>query len=351
MQPRNCLATIALLSTLFCAPAHANDGFGGLSATGLTFGQTDAIAMIEEDLFIGLDQIRVEYLFHNKTDRDVTGEVIFPMPPIPAGSLMMSDWNLPDDLSRDNLVGFTATVDGQPMPTTIDRIAVLDQSEGDGAPLSAQYDSPGVDVTADMRRLGLPLTLDTQTIVTALMALTSEQRAEVQALGLADYSPTPAAPEEAWPNWSIVLRYHWTQTFPSGADIRIAHSYQNLPAGGVFVWKHPPEDEWLRDIRDQYCVDDATSRGIMKRLSGSAMDDGSAVGMSWNIAYVLRTANSWAGPIGRFRLTLDKGDARHIVSICADGIKKTGDTTFVWEKTDFVPDRDLDILVVAPMTY
>ena len=73
------LATLCLTAL----PALANDGFGGISATGLTFGQTDAVLMLTEDLFISLDEIKVDYTFENTSSADVTGEVIFPMPPIP----------------------------------------------------------------------------------------------------------------------------------------------------------------------------------------------------------------------------------------------------------------------------
>jgi hypothetical protein len=64
---------------------------------------------------------------------------------------------------------------------------------------------------------------------------------------------------------------------------------------------------------------------------------------------VLRTANSWAGPIGKFRLTLDKGAAENVISLCADGLKKTGPTTFVMEKANFTPTSDLEILLAKPM--
>jgi len=46
---------VFLAAILFAAPTLANDGFGGLSAAGLTFGQTDAVTMEAEDLFIGID--------------------------------------------------------------------------------------------------------------------------------------------------------------------------------------------------------------------------------------------------------------------------------------------------------
>ena len=98
---------------LLAAPALANDGFGGLSATGLTFGQTDAVAMEEENLFIGIDTVAVDYVFRNTTDKDVTGEVIFPLPPVAVWSGYEAMMNLPEDLTQPDLVGFTATVDGQ----------------------------------------------------------------------------------------------------------------------------------------------------------------------------------------------------------------------------------------------
>lgn len=72
-------------------------------------------------------------------------------------------------------------------------------------------------------------------------------------------------------------------------------------------------------------------------------------GISYNISYVLRTANSWAGPIGKFKLTLDKGDPGNVISLCAEGVKKIGPTTFVIEKSDYTPDRDLEIMIVQPV--
>lgn len=346
---RHFLAAALLVPLMVAVPARANDGFGGLSATGLMFGQTDAVAMEEEDLFIGLDRVAVDYVFRNRTAQDVTGEVIFPLPPISIGAQLQSDWNLPDDRGRDNLVNFSVSVDGAPVAFAIDRQAVIEAPWEEGRPVSADYDAPGRVVTDDLIRLGLPLTVDADVALRAVLALDATARAEAAALGLVEYYPSPAQPEDAYPAWSIVLRHHWTQTFPAGAAVRVSHRYDHHPGGGIFVWQDPPRDDWVREVEARYCVDKSTSRGIAKRLAGGSSGDGRFVGMSWNIAYVLRTANSWAGPIGRFRLTLDKGSDRHIISLCAEGIEKTGPTTFVLEKRDYVPDRDLEVLIVAPM--
>ena len=64
------------LCTALATAADANDSAGGLTATGLVFGQTDQVVMVEEDLFIGLDRIAVDYVFRNVSDRDFTLSLI-----------------------------------------------------------------------------------------------------------------------------------------------------------------------------------------------------------------------------------------------------------------------------------
>lgn len=333
------------------APALANDGFGGLSATGLTFGQTDAVAMEEERLYVGIDKVAVDYTFRNTTDQDVTGEVIFPLPPIGVWSGYEAMMNLPEDLTQEDLVGFTATVDGQPVQVTIDRIAVVEEGWDEENPPSKQYDNPGRDVTADLERLGIPLTLDYLAVREVLLSFPPEKRNEVAALGLAEYYEGDAAndiPPDVWGAWAIVTRYHWTQTFPAGQVVKVSHSYTNRPPGGLFYWSDPPED-YQTYLRDIYCIDEGTSKAMAKVLKNPEGDEFGNYGTAYNISYVLRTANSWAGPIGKFTLTLDKGDPKNVISLCADGVKKTGPTTFVIEKTNYSPDRDLEILIVQPM--
>ena len=66
---------------------------------------------------------------------------------------------------------------------------------------------------------------------------------------------------------------------------------------------------------------------------------------SW-ISYVLTTGANWGGTIGRFHLTVDKGDADTLVSFCGNGVKKTGPTTFELTATDFYPERNIDIALI-----
>jgi hypothetical protein len=344
--------SLVLGLVLMAGPLLANDGFGGFSATGLTFANTEAVAMESEDLYISKDKVRVSYEFRNLTDSDVTGEVIFPMPPLSLWGTLESMWNLPEDLTQENLLNFRAVVDGVEVPVSIDRIAVIEPPWEENRPSNFQYDTPGRDVTADLARLGIPLSINAVEISEMLLALDPATKDEMVRLDLAEFYPAAdGMPEAAFPHWSVILRYHWTQTFPAGSVVKIEHDYDNRPAGGLFAWEDPVPD-YMETVRDLYCVDEGTSRALAKLLA-QKMEDGAtySMGESWNIQYVLRTANSWAGPIKRFRLTIDKSEPENIVSLCADGITKTGPTTFVMEKTDFVPDRDLDILVVKKITY
>ena len=64
------------------------------------------------------------------------------------------------------------------------------------------------------------------------------------------------------------------------------------------------------------------------------------------IAYVLTTGANWAGPIGDFHLTVDKGAPDSLVSFCADGVKKIGPTLFEVRHANFTPTRDLHVLIL-----
>ena len=346
LLPALALVAVPTFAFAFTIPAKANDSAGGLDATGLFFIQTDQVVMQSEDLFIGLDRIAVEYVFANISDRDFATEVIFPMPPLDLEEMSNSDFNLPEDPGRENLLNFTVTVDGQPVPVAQERIAVKAPSWAPDRPLAEQYDTPGTDVTAELRRAGIAdLSTDPDAVAQALLALPPKARDQLEKAGLATYGSDGFVT----PLWSVILRYHWTQDFPAGKSVRISHGYDNRPALGNFSWQHGETGEYHDQIESRYCVDGGTSRAMEKALVTPQLDGTSGnFGYAATTNYVLRTANSWSGPIGSFRLTLDKGQADNVISLCFDGVKKTGPTIFTVEKMDFTPDRDLEILVIIP---
>jgi hypothetical protein len=342
---------IIALSLLSSKYAFANNGFGGLTATGLKFSRTDAVEIVEENLLINLDRIEVSYIFRNTTSKEVTGEMIFPLPPLSLGKL--GDYTpLLSRVGRDNLVDFTAKVDGLPQEVMIDRIAVIEPEWSDESRPSQAYDSPGRDITAELKKMGLPVSLDQQAVRAAMLPLHKADFDALQAEGAIDSVGTPL--------WSVVLRYHWKQAFPPGASVHVVESYENYPAGGEFIWVHSlrsskddlrfPEQEKQAEF---FCITSDDAENIYNALKAvgeydygpnSKIVEGGAL----YSAYVLRTANSWAKPIGKFTLRLDKEDPRNLIFTCAGALKRVGQTSYVLEKEQYAPQGDLYVLVVLP---
>jgi hypothetical protein len=237
-----------------------------------------------------------------------------------------------------NYLGFTVTVDGKPVPyeTEVRLFAPPHDQWAWGWDLLR---NPGADVTERLRALGAPLTFDLAVLRDWFNRLPSGDRDRLRADELfASYSEG----EAPVPLWVVALRYYWRQTFPAGREVHVAHRYRPVKGGSVF---------YLNDeLRRAYCVDAATERAIRaleKKMNASRKDEfgfpTDVVELSF-LDYILTSAATWHGPIGRFRLTLDKGARDTVVSLCVDGLRKVGPTTYRVEKRDFKPDRDLRIL-------
>ena len=65
------------------------------------------------------------------------------------------------------------------------------------------------------------------------------------------------------------------------------------------------------------------------------------------IGYVVKTAKFWNGPIGKFRLVVDKGKPNNLTAFCPANSKKISDTQFEWTATNFVPSKDIDVVIFS----
>src|SRR5688500_1230573 len=101
------LIAAALLAAVSAAAAVANDGIAERGAGGLVFKHSDEIDMVSEDLFVSADEIRVRYLFRNRTANDVRVTVGFPLP----------DHDLREDFYGDTAYpeNFRTSIDGRPI--------------------------------------------------------------------------------------------------------------------------------------------------------------------------------------------------------------------------------------------
>lgn len=333
-----CLGRSIVAVALLTAPAVANDGYMGLSAGGLAFEKSDAIVMAEEDLTISPSKISVRYVFRNVSAVDVTAWVGFPMPPLRPAAI---DGDMPIAPELMEARGtdpfrFSTAASGAPVAAAAQVRAILTTTGLEaGYSLLAQESA---DVTAQLQALDIPLTFELPAIMERIAQLSAEDRARLAAEKILDDS---FGDGRLLPAWALAVTYRWQQTFRAGEETVIEHSYRPIPAGSVFYVGE--------DIERDYCMGSGEKKVVQRFNDVIGRDDAPFYPDMRFVDYVVTTANSWSGPIGRFRLVIDKEKPDALVSLCLDGdIRKETPTTFVAERTNFTPKQDLRLLFITP---
>lgn len=330
MKWRGLAASAALLA--LATPVRANDSSAELAAGGLVLTRSAQIQMASEDLYVSAQEIRVHYRFKNLTGQPVTTRVAFPMPDIPSTEEPLA---VPTE-DPLNLLDFATSVDGVPVKAELEQKAVLN----------------GVDHTATLKAMGLPLAPHLHTTLDALDRLTPAQGRKLLELGLVrpDEYDAGAGMEKHWaPLWTLKTTWHWQQTFPAGRELVVDHRYK--PAAGASAGTMVGSSRYVHDAEGRaeiakYCMDKSfLSAAARTRKPG--MDY--APLWEQRIAYILKTGANWAGPIGDFTLTVDKGAPENLVSFCGESVRKIGPTRFQVKKTNFTPRRDLDVIILLPV--
>jgi hypothetical protein len=325
------LAFLSILLAATAGPALANDSTAELGAGGLVYVTTEAIAMTSEDLFISMDEVRVRYTFENKSDRDVTTLVAFPMPDI-KGSLDFMEAVPVDD--PVNFLGFRTTVDGKPVEAKVQQRA----------------SALGIDQTEFLTGLGIPLAPQLDATRAALDALPQDQWQGLIDRGIAipdEFDAGRGWEKHLAPNWLLSTAFYWEQVFPAGKTVIVEHRYRpsvGTTAGTSVTQPQFGTSDWDKQYKDRFCIEDSFIKAARKAAAGRAEDD---YLMEFRIEYILKTAANWAGAIDRFHVTIDKGKPGNLVSFCGSGVKKTGPTTFEMSAENFYPERDLDILILS----
>ena len=324
-------AAFAFAALLATVPAAANDSEAEIGIGGIVLRPSEALVMQSEDLFVSEDVVRVSYRFLNPTDRDITTTVAFPMPAQPRG--MMDYWYNFESMRDWSDFGFSTWVDGKPVRLQmIERAMIGDR-----------------DVTERVKELGFPIYWAGENGNTGLFDDLSEaRRRRLVEEGL-------AVKEEEFgvnlvPAWDHVAFFIREQTFPADSTIEVRHEYTPLAGGSVggALEKQIRKDDpkIVEHYAKRYCTDDHFIAGLDRRLSEKRKPGISAFYSETWLGYVLSSGANWKGPIGRFRLVIDKGSPDNLVSFCMDGVKKIAPTQFEVTKTNFEPQRDLDILIV-----
>ncbi|WP_084539550.1 DUF4424 domain-containing protein [Azorhizobium doebereinerae] len=338
IRRRVALAGAALGSLLLAgAPALANDSTAALAAGGLIFVQNDHVQMKSEDLFISEQEVRVRYVFKSDAKEDLRVLVAFPMPDITVSESV--NQSIPVDGS-DNFLDFRTMVDGKPVTTELEQRAfALD-----------------IDRSELLRKLNIPLAPYLAATGKALDALPPAQWQELIGLGLArvdEYDAGKGMERHLVPLWTLKTTFYWTQVFPAGRELNVEHKYRPSVgmSVGTVIGMNVRDNPWVKEEQrvqmDAFCTDQ-TFLSAVERATKAAGTQGQPAFSDARIHYILKTGANWAGPIGDFKLTVDKGAPENLVSFCGTGVKKVGPTRFEMTAKDFSPVKDLGVLILKP---
>ncbi|WP_419693746.1 DUF4424 domain-containing protein [Mesorhizobium muleiense] len=322
-------AALALSAT----PVFANDSIAELGTGGLILSRSDAVAMESEDLYISPEKVTVDYVFRNITDKDVDAIVAFPMPDIEGDPNEMPA--IPDGQS-DNFLGFEVTIDG---------VAAKPQLEQKAFAL-------GIDISADLESQNVPFYPFGDAARAALAKLPQAVADDWVDRGLIieDTAEDGSGMRTVHvPFWQLRSTYWWRSTFPANKAVRVAHRYKPSVGGTSsvsFFYDGQFQGQYAA-YKTRYCMDGTFENAIRKAAKGNP--DGTPRYFENRIAYVLTTGGNWAtGSIGKFKLTVDKGDPKNLVSFCGENVRKVGPTRFEMTAENFYPEHDIDILLLAP---
>jgi Domain of unknown function (DUF4424) len=333
---RTSALALAVLPALALFPALANDSTAELSTGGLIFVRNDNVEMVSEDLAISAKEVSVRYRFFNKSDKDVTVLVAFPMPDI-----VVEGPDDPISVPTDdpaNFLAFTTVVNGKPVTTQVEQRVI----------------AAGLDRTQLMRTLGIPLAPHLASTNEALDRLPPEKWDELLRIGLAEieeYDAGRGMTKHLAARWTLQTTYYWEQTFPAKAETAIEHRYKPSVGGTVQTALGSPgadKEPWYDEYKEKYCFDSAFLASVERARKAAKSKFGGPFSEE-RIDYILRTGANWSGPIKEFRLVIDKGAADSLVSFCGEDVKKIGDTQFEMKRTDYVPDGNLSILILKKL--
>jgi hypothetical protein len=331
-------------------PGIADDSAASIAAGGLVPRRETRIVMSKEVLRISEKKVVVDYDFRNDTDRDVTTEVAFPIPPY------KNDFPN-EDIPGQSFQSFRLWVEGKPVHCEVEAKATLN-----GKDVTNLLEANHIDVatfghfvdTVDATNTGVTFTRDFD-------KLPKPVREKLVKDGLFNEVESPV-----FSTWAVHLQYHWTQAFPAHSTIHIRHEY--APAVGYQLIQHEtfksvlaagknlkanpltpdrPQDD--KDLLASFCPDPSFLLPMIQSLSNADPSTGGYTETQW-VDFILTTANTWQRPIEDFTLIIerpavDRG-SRTLVSLCSpeDGkVEKLDADHFQVHLTNFVPKSELHI--------
>lgn len=304
----------------------ANDSIGALGAGGIEFKKTNNISMEKEVLTISPNLVRVEYVFVNHSDKEISERVFFPMP------FTGFDYGCSPEHHGD-LSGFKLWVNEMEiMPLRTARARL----------------KSGKDIYRRLADLGF---LDEEIVKFRGIEYGCDGNPRVSgkyANSLPLFIKEGLADSASFPMWEASYIYYWEQKFPPKIPVRVVHEYAPFVGTGSGRVTFDSQNSWGQDIKKKYCMTKGTIRKADEIRQRTAYWNGGGLAYQ-EVNYVLTTGANWAGPIKDFTLVLKKQNSFSTASLCFEGnFKKANEFTLISNLKNFVPKQDLQIIFLFP---
>ncbi|HEY7855629.1 MAG TPA: DUF4424 family protein, partial [Terriglobales bacterium] len=314
------IALVLAAVLAFSVSGFPDDTAASIGIGGLVFQHMDHTRMNREDLYISPLQVRIHFEFVNESSAPITTIVAFPLPDINQEFLYNA---MIGSIEKDpvNFVGFKTVVNGEPVALKVEQRAFAG--------------TDGRDVTAELRRVGVPLNVG---------IVGFDLIHKLPKVKLATLKRERLIAEDGSADWSVSTKFWWRQTFEPGKTVVINQRYEPI-TGSYFDYTYDPND----DLRADACPSMGTRTALKELIAAlPKCKTCQETAVFHTTDYVLTTGTNWDGPIGLFHLTLDKLRPKNILSTCwSGGLKQTSPTTFESTLWNYTPRKDLKILVVT----
>jgi hypothetical protein len=233
-----------------------------------------------------------------------------------------------------NFLAATVRINGAAAPFAITQRALLD----------------GKDVTELLRQTKIALVPVGQ-FQNQLADTTPELREKLVGQGLIVESGTSIDGKPLFfPSWTVKTGSSRKVVVPPDQSIRIELQYR--PSVGV-----SPDTVLRKALREQkgleadvkgkratYCVDESFLNGLDK-IAGPDESNSNGV-KEMRIHMQTKTFSASSIPASHYRLVVDKESTQRILSFCAGDLKKISDTSFEMRADNYVPNAEINILMI-----
>ena len=300
--------------------AYANDTSGTVLPTGgVVFEKQDGIKMKTEALYIRPGQIEVNYLFENTTGKDITTQVFFPLPQMPAVETFPQG-----DLAHD--YEFKLWVNNKPVQYEKHWTILSGKTDITALVPVLFYTEEEIISEAELdRRVEMLQPKERQPFIDKNILkygwILDPARGEVQAWEMTDA-------------WQKQLSYSWQQTFPAGKTVSVRHTY--VPTAMTTNVGTPFSkciDKDSQKYQDFVFIPENERTYSWQHLDAQDY-----------MEYILTTANNWQGPIENFNLLVESP----LKSVgCFDGEAFYGDPYFAVNRQKYTPEWDISVDFIA----